>query len=79
MKMTADGQLTIPGPLRAELGFTPETELEIRAEDGRLVVSKTNLRKGQFEDRRKLVSEMKGKGTGHLSTDEIMGLTRDRE
>jgi AbrB family looped-hinge helix DNA binding protein len=41
MRTTIDsaGRLVVPKPLRDELGFTPGTELEIDAVDGRLEVA----------------------------------------
>jgi AbrB family looped-hinge helix DNA binding protein len=41
MRTTIDaaGRLVVPKPLREELGFTPGTELELDAVDGRLEVA----------------------------------------
>jgi AbrB family looped-hinge helix DNA binding protein len=41
MRVTIDaaGRLVVPKPLRDQLGFTPGTELELSAVDGRLEVS----------------------------------------
>jgi AbrB family looped-hinge helix DNA binding protein len=41
MRATIDaaGRLVIPKPLRDELGFTPGTELDLQAVDGRLEAS----------------------------------------
>lgn len=51
MKASIDsaGRLVVPKPLREELGFTPGTELELSAVDGRLeivVPSRVSIEEG---------------------------------
>ena len=53
MRTTIDGagRLVVPKPLREELGFSPGTELELDAVDGRLEVavpSRVRVERGQY-------------------------------
>lgn len=73
MRITSKGQVTIPISIREKLGFLPDTEVECEVDGETLRVRKVNAghRRG-----RTLVSQMRGKATAGMSTEEIMALTR---
>lgn len=73
MKITSKGQVTIPQEIRERLGLLPDTEVEFEV-SGNVV----RLRKAKGRSRRgkRLLSRMRGKGSGRLSTDQILALTR---
>ena len=71
--MTSKGQVTIPQEIRERLGLLPnsEVEFEIDGDSVRLRKSRSARTRGQA-----LIEHLRGRGTGRLSTDEIMALTR---
>jgi AbrB family looped-hinge helix DNA binding protein len=73
MRITSKGQVTIPKEIREAAGLLPETEVEFVISAGRVI-----LRKQFGKSRRgaKLIAALRGKGTGKMTTDEIMALTR---
>ncbi|HTT83530.1 MAG TPA: AbrB/MazE/SpoVT family DNA-binding domain-containing protein [Rhizomicrobium sp.] len=77
MRITSKGQVTIPARVREQAGLLPNTEVEfILSANGevRLVKAmKKSTRKSRGE---MLVEHMRGKGTGKMTTDEIMALMR---
>ena len=71
-KVTSKGQVTIPLAIREKLGLTPHTEVEFQ-----LSGDAVKVKKAKTQTRgRSLVEHMKGRGSGRLSTDQIMALTR---
>lgn len=79
MRVTSKGQVTIPARIREEADFLPNTELEfipVGHGERRLVkATKKTARKSRGEQ---LVELMRGKGTGKMTTDEIMALMRGK-
>ncbi len=80
MKLTADGQITIPEHIRQQAGLSPDSELEIRFENGRLWLEKVCT--DNESKRQKILQAMRqveGSATANLdlSTDDVMRLTRD--
>ena len=73
MRITSKGQVTIPIAIREKLGFMPNTEVEFEVEKETLRLRKV---KSGHSRGRALVSEMRGKATARMSTEEIMTLTR---
>lgn len=72
MLVTEKGQVTIPKPLRDELGITPGTHVDFAAVDGHLEV-----RIVQAPTRgRQVVKRLHGAAGPGMSTDELMALTR---
>jgi AbrB family looped-hinge helix DNA binding protein len=71
MRITSKGQVTIPAPLRERAGT--EVEFELDGDAVRIVRSRT--RKGETRGER-LVRLLLGNGSGEMTTDEIMALTR---
>lgn len=74
MRITSKGQVTIPLEIRERFGFLPHTDVEFVIEKDRVVVRKAESRGESFADR--LIRHMSGAGTGDMTTDEIMALTR---
>jgi AbrB family looped-hinge helix DNA binding protein len=76
MRVTSNGQVTIPLAVRRKLGIGPgsevEFELELDERGARLVRAKTSGGKA-------IARRMRGRSTVAMSTDEIMALTRRDE
>jgi antitoxin PrlF len=70
VRVTQKGQVTIPLEVRRALGIHPGTDVQFRIEEQgvRLVV---NPERAAQE-----IAGMRGAGSGELSTDEILALTR---
>ncbi len=75
MKITTKGQVTIPQPIREQLGLLPHMEVEFELRDGAVLLRKkaTRRRGGR------LVAALRGRGSVAMSTDEILALTRGEE
>lgn len=73
MKVTEKGQVTIPKVLRDAMGIGAGSEVEIEREGDTIVVRKRSdgPTRGQ-----QVAERLRGRGDVHLSTDEIMALTR---
>lgn len=73
MRVTTKGQVTIPRKVREVLGITPETEVDFVEEGGRFYLVKAiePVVTGKFK-------RLRGIATTQMSTDDIMGLTRER-
>lgn len=71
--LTTKGQVTIPKPVRDQLGIGPGSAVEFEiAQDGRVTLSRadrTAPQKSRFE-------RLRGRATTGLTTDQIMTLTR---
>ncbi|MFL5258689.1 MAG: AbrB/MazE/SpoVT family DNA-binding domain-containing protein [Hyphomicrobiales bacterium] len=80
MRITTKGQVTIPKPVRDRAGITPYSELDVRYEDGKVVIEKVEI--DEAEKRRRLrefeewLARFKGSADAGLTTDEIMEMTR---
>jgi AbrB family looped-hinge helix DNA binding protein len=75
MRITSKGQVTIPLDIREQLGLIPGTEVDF-AIDGqgvRLIKAKRSKR----SIGRAIVEHMRGRGTGTMTTDQLMKLLRD--
>ena len=73
MRVTIKGQVTIPRNIREMLGISPETEVEFKEENGRVYIVKVGeptTATGKFH-------KFRGIATAKMSTDQIMGLTRE--
>ncbi len=72
MKVTEEGQISLPPEVAARLGFLPDTELDYFIQGETLL-----LKKSQKADRgKKLISTIKGTAKAGLTTDEILQATR---
>jgi AbrB family looped-hinge helix DNA binding protein len=72
-RLTSKGQVTIPMEIREQLGLTTGTVVEFAVEGDAVVMRK---RAGGQDRGRRLVSALRGRGDVHLTTDEIMAMTR---
>lgn len=72
MRITSDGQITIPLEIRQQLGLLPGAEVEFEVvDDGVVLKRKPHLSSGE-----QLIDLMRGKATTKLNTDKIMTITR---
>jgi antitoxin PrlF len=73
MRITAKGQVTIPQHIRDEMGFLPDTEVEMTQKGNAVYLrkKKSGSARGQ-----KLIAHMRNRATIKMSTDQIMALTR---
>ncbi|NJO51045.1 MAG: AbrB/MazE/SpoVT family DNA-binding domain-containing protein [Leptolyngbyaceae cyanobacterium RM2_2_4] len=72
MKITSDGQITLPLEIRHQLGLLPGTEVELE-----VVGDTVYLRKSLDASRGdRLIKLMQGQAKTKLSTDEIMAQSR---
>lgn len=73
MRVSEKGQVTIPKPLRDQLGIGAGSEVTFEVKGDTIVVRK----RGDVPSRGdRLVERMRGRGDVAMSTDEIMALTR---
>ena len=74
MRITSKGQVTIPLEIREKLGLLPNTEVEFAIDRDAVLIKKA---KSSVRSRgRDIVEHMRGRGTGTMTTDQIMKLTR---
>jgi AbrB family looped-hinge helix DNA binding protein len=75
MRVTSKGQVTIPQAIRDKYGFLPETEVLFVEEGERVYLVKqqetTTSGRGQ-----RLVTQLRGRATVRMTTEEILALTR---
>lgn len=74
MRITTKGQVTIPVEVREQLGLLPNTEVEFHVAGNTVVMQKA--RSGARRGRR-VIDQLRGRGTVRMTTDEILRLTRD--
>lgn len=74
MRITSKGQVTIPQEIRERAGLLPNTEVEF-IYDGK-TVRLVKAAHGKTSRGARLVAHMRGRGSGSLTTDQIMALTR---
>jgi AbrB family looped-hinge helix DNA binding protein len=75
LRITSKGQVTIPIEIRERAGLLPNTEVEFEF-DGEVVKLVRSKERDERSRGARLVSHLRGRGDGNLSTDEIMALTR---
>ena len=75
MRITSKGQVTIPIDIREQLGLLPDTEVEFSIDRGGVRMTKAG-RPGTRSRGRQIVEHMRGRGTGTMSTDQLMRLLR---
>jgi AbrB family looped-hinge helix DNA binding protein len=73
MRITANGQVTIPIAIRQRLGLLPDTEVEFE-----VVGNAVRLRRvaGAAGRGRELVARLRGRAGTKMTTDQILALTR---
>ncbi len=72
MKVTTKGQVTIPQQIRDQLGIHPGADVDFTVDGD--AVRLTPVRKTSMGA--SVVERMRGRGSVHLTTDEILALTR---
>ena len=73
MKIDTEGKITIPPEIQNQLEFQPGTEVELE-----VIGNTLQIRKLQNPNRGKeIIAAISGKATNHLTTNEIMQLTRE--
>ena len=75
MRITSKGQVTIPLEIREKLGLLPNTEVEFAIDRDGVRLTKA-ARPGKRSRGREIVEHTRGRGSGTLTTDEIMRLMR---
>lgn len=73
MRVTVKGQVTIPRAVRESMGIVPETEVDFIEESGRYYLTKVNK-----PTLVKNINKLRGIASVHMTTDEIMQLTRQQ-
>lgn len=73
MNITSKGQVTIPVEIRRKLGLLPNTEVEFDVEGDKVTIRKASGHTGRGKE---IVERLRGTGKKHMTTDEIMALTR---
>jgi AbrB family looped-hinge helix DNA binding protein len=78
MRITSKGQVTIPVAIREKAGLLPGTEVdfELVGDSVRIVRAKAPKRETRGE---RAVRLLRGSGSGKMTTDEIMALTRGED
>lgn len=77
MKLTADGQITIPEAVRRALGWQPGTEVALEVEGNALrVVEAGEARAARM---REAIGSVAGIAKGERTTDDVMRLTRGED
>ena len=75
MRITSKGQVTIPIDIREKLGLLPNTEVEFAIDRDAVRITRAR-RPGARSRGREIVEHMRGRGTGTMTTDQIMKLMR---
>jgi AbrB family looped-hinge helix DNA binding protein len=75
MRVSAEGQVTIPADIREKAGLRPDTEVTFVVEGStvRIVPTQSPLPQSRGEQ---LIAHLRGRGDVNMTTDEIMALTR---
>ena len=73
MKISPNGQITIPPDIQEKLGLLPGTEIQLEVIGDILQIRKPRtLSRGK-----QLIAAIRGKATSRLTTNDIMQATRD--
>ena len=78
MRITSKGQVTIPVGIREKAGLLPGTEVDFELADEGVRIVRAKAPKGETRGER-AVRLLLGSGSGKMTTDEIMTLTRGEE
>ena len=73
MRITSNGQVTIPKRIRDAMGLLPHTEVEFLMSGGEVCLRK---RRGKGLRGVRLIEALRGRGAVQMTTDEIMALMR---
>lgn len=78
MQITSKGQVTVPKKVRNRLGFLPHTEVEVELAGDHALIRKATPTGAAVRGQR-AVAALRGTADAHMSTDEIMSLTREED
>jgi AbrB family looped-hinge helix DNA binding protein len=78
MRITSKGQVTIPVAIREKAGLLPGTEVDFELADDSVRIVRAKTPKGETRGER-AVRLLRGSGSGKMTTDEIMALTRGED
>ena len=78
MRITSKGQVTIPAEIRERAGLLPHTEVTFVFDGSTVTLTPAKPKKGLSRGE-KIVAHLRGRGTGKLTTDEIMAMTRGED
>jgi AbrB family looped-hinge helix DNA binding protein len=73
MRITSEGQVTIPVEIREKLGLVPDTEVEFEVIGDAVYLKKAKVNSNPGKS---IIEMIRGKATVKMTTDEIMTLTR---
>jgi AbrB family looped-hinge helix DNA binding protein len=76
MRVTTKGQVTIPVEIRERFGFLPDTEVEFVVQDDIVRLRRVDQPERRRGDR--MISRLRGRAKGGMTTDEILALTRQQ-
>ncbi len=76
MRITSKGQVTIPLPIRDEFNLRPGTDIEIIAQDGKVVLRPKRKRSNPIDE---WLKHATGVAKGRTTTARIMRLTRGED
>lgn len=77
MQITSKGQVTIPQDVRNRLGLLPHTEVEFELAGDHARIRKAIHKAGAGLRGDRVLGALRGTSDTHMSTEEIMALTRD--
>ena len=78
MRINTKGQVTIPKDIRNQLGLLSQTEVEFEMAGDHALIRKAKHTTPAGARVRRAVDALSGKADTHISTDEIMTLTRGK-
>jgi AbrB family looped-hinge helix DNA binding protein len=73
VRLNSKGQVTIPAVLRERYGLHEGDEIDVVEEGGALRIVRAEAAHSRGE---RLVRRMRGRATGRMSTDQLLGLLR---
>lgn len=79
MQITSKGQVTIPQDIRNRLGLLPHTEVEFELAGDHARIRKARRSPGKSTRGELALKALRGSANTHMSTDEILALTRGED
>lgn len=76
MRITTEGQVTIPIEIRKKLGLRPNSEVEFEIVGNAVRMGKVRGMKARRRRGKSIVQRLRGRGSVRMSTDAILALTR---
>jgi len=76
VQITTKGQVTIPQDIRNRLGLLPHTQVEFELAGDHARIRKARCPSGESVRGRRALEALRGTADTHMSTDQILALTR---